>query len=120
MNNEKFEKIKNYLENLNNKDLLDIWNCYSREICNDDEIFRIEDFDEECSYLTPYDIACKIVYGNLDLKLSYFKFDAYRNFESIDENKLMSYIDIDELIEYIVNENESFNDERIREILNEN
>ena len=120
MNNEKFEKVKNYLENLNNRDLLDIWNCYSREISNGDEIFRIEDFDEECEDLTPYDIACKICYGDLDLQLSYFKFDAYCNFESINEHHLMSYIDIDELAEYIVNENESFNDEKIKEILNKN
>ena len=120
MNKEKFEKIKNYLENLNDRDLLDMWNAYSRECSNGDEIFRIEDFDEECECLTPYDIACKIHYGDLDLQLSYFKFNAYGNFESINANDLKDYIDFEDLTNCILDEDEDFNDERIREILSEN
>ena len=120
MNKEKFEKIKNYLENLNDRDLLDMWNAYSRECSNGDEIFRIEDFDEECEYLTPYDIACKICYGDFNMAESYFKFDAYGNFESINTYDLKTHIDIEELNEYIINENEDFNDDKIREILEQN
>jgi hypothetical protein len=116
MMNARKEELKAILENLEQNELLRIWNEYSA--C-DDQIFPMDEFDEIFSGYTPWEIARTCYYsGKFCPAHDYFWFNGYGNAESSDYPSDRIYID--DLADHILENNEDFDNEEIAEFLSEN
>lgn len=116
MTNARKEELKAILENLEDSELVRIWNEYSD--C-DDQIFSMDEFDEIFNGYTPWEIARTCYYsGKFCPANDYFWFNGYGNAESSDYPSDRIYID--DLADYILKNNEDFNNEEIAEFLSEN
>lgn len=113
----KQEQIKEYLKGLNDSELLSIYNEFANETYNIN-IYLMDEFDEICENMDASDIARRCFYGKFNPNDEYFIFNGYANFESSDY--LEYFIDFDELADYIIRNDEDFDDDDIREILDEN
>ena len=114
----KTEMIKDLLENMSESQLYIIANEYSDKTnYYDDRIYDMDEFDEIMSGMSPSDIATKIFYGDFRPNDNYFKFDGYANLESFDY--ISDEVDLEEIADYIVDNDEDFDDSDIREILDE-
>lgn len=97
--NERKAEIISRLKDYEDKDLLNIcrdansWDG-SFDFC---DAFDAEDIDEYLCDMKPYDIMCRIVFGNVDSVNNMLRFDAYGNLESVHEwdleSEARSYID---------------------------
>lgn len=113
------EKIREYIESLTNEEKRSLWNEY----CNadnrtDDWIYNMSEFDDINEGRMPSDIALSICYGDFRAIDDYFWFNGYANFESsnwIDDDSSPFYIN--ELISYIIENDNDLYDDNIREIL---
>lgn len=83
------EEIKEILEDLDNYELLRIWN----EFANYDTVFTSEEFDEICSGMTPTEIAMKSFYGDFNPNHDFWTFNGYENFKSSDYLTDLIYLD---------------------------
>ena len=77
----------------------------------------MEEFDEIMDGMPPWNIATKIFYGDFRPNDNYFKFDGYANLESFDY--ISDEVDLEEIADYIVDNDEDFDNSDIREILGE-
>lgn len=112
----KFELVKETLDNMSEHDLFWLYKEYVGQArLYDDKIFDMDDFNEIMSALTPMDVASKILYGDFRPNDCYFKFDGYANLESI--GCLKNAIDLDEIADYIINNENSLENNEIQEIL---
>lgn len=98
------ETIIEWLESLNDDDLLQVYNEYCGNTNNyDDEIFyNYENFFNE-NFSEPYDVVQKIAYGNYSYSHEFIKFDGYGNLETFD--RLDEVIFFEEVAKHIL-ENE--------------
>ena len=114
----KTEMIKDLFENMNESQLYTIANEYfDKTNYYDDRIYDMEEFDEIMSGMSPSDIALKIFYGDFRPNDHYFKFDGCANFQSFDY--ISDEVDLEEIADYIVDNDEDFDNSDIREILDE-
>lgn len=130
------EKILNIFKEMNDDEIVSIWNEYCYE-CNmyDDEILdydRMEELIENSNEGGLYWVN-RFFYGSDDYgsdeasanpNRNYFTFNGYGNIESFDYiynsySGEFNHIDIDDLISYIIDNNEDFNNDDIREALDE-
>lgn len=129
------EKILNIFRNMDDDEIVSIWNEYVYETNNyDDEILdydRMEELIENSNEGGLYWVN-RFFYGSDDYSSegsanpnrNYFSFNGYGNIESFDYiynsySGDFNHIDIDALIDYIIENNESFNNDDIQEILEE-
>lgn len=114
------DRIIELLEDMSNEELLNIHReyIYASE-CYDDEIFSIDRIDEICEGQDAYWIACRAYYGDFRPADPYFKFDGYGNFKSLCEFEIKEYIDIEEITDYIIDNNNALYNDDIQEILDE-
>ena len=112
------EMIKDLLENMSESQLYTIANEYfDKTGYYDDRIYDMDEFDEIMSGMSPSDIATKIFYGDFRPNDNYFKYNVDANLESCD---YISYeVDLEEIADYIVDNDEDFDNSDIREILDE-
>ena len=110
-------EIREYLENLNDGELLSLWNEYRRGQYYDGEVYYMEEFNEICESLKPIDLATKMFYGKFNPNNEYFIFNGYANLES--SNYLDDFIDIDELAQHIYDNDDSLDDYDLRNFLDE-
>ena len=114
----KTEMIKDLLENMSESQLYTIVNEYfDKTNYYDDRIYDMDEFDEIMSGMSPSDIALKIFYGDFRPNDHYFKFDGCANFQSFDY--ISDEVDLEEIADYIVDNDEDFDNSDIREILDE-
>lgn len=114
----KTEMIKDLLENMSESQLYIIANEYfDKTEYYDDRIYDIDEFDEIMSGMSPWDIAAKVFYGDFRPNDNYFKFDGYANLQSFDY--ISDEVDLEEIADYIVDNDEDFDNSDIREILDE-
>lgn len=115
----KTEMIKDLLENdMSDSHLLFIYNEYlNKTNYYDDRIYDMNEFDEIMFGMSPSDIALKIFYGDFRPNDHYFKFDGYDNLQSFDY--ISDEVDLEEIADYIVDNDEDFDNSDIREILGE-
>ena len=112
----KTEMIKDLLENMSESQLYIIVNEYfDKTNYYDDRIYDMDEFDEIMSGMSPSDIATKIFYGDFRPNDNYFKFDGYANLQSFDY--ISDEVDLEEIADYIVDNDEDFDNSDIREIL---
>lgn len=99
-------KLMELLENMDAEDLRSVSNEYNEVVCcYDDEIYRMDEFDDVCQGWTPTDIAKKILGEDFSLDDDYFVFTIY-GIESFSRFNLINHVDIEEVVEYII-ENEN-------------
>lgn len=114
----KTEMIKDLLENMSESKLYTIANEYfDKTEYYDDRIYDMDEFDEIMSGMSPSNIALKIFYGDFRPNDHYFKFDGCANLESFDY--ISDEVDLEEVADYIVDNDEDFDNGDIREILDE-
>ena len=114
----KTEMIKDLLENMSESQLYIIVNEYfDKTNYYDDRIYDMDEFDEIMSGMSPSEIATKIFYGDFRPNDNYFKFNGYANLESFDY--ISDEVDLEEIADYIVDNDEDFDNSDIREILDE-
>lgn len=111
------EEIKEYLEGINENELLAIWNCYCDNNNYDDHIYYMYELDEILNGETSSDIINKVVYGSFNSHHDYFKFNGYGNLQS--EYYLENLMYINDLAQYIYDNDEDFDNDDLRDFLDE-
>lgn len=112
------ERIKEIIEKMSNGDKLSLWNEYcGLNNLDDDYICYMEDFDEIMEGKEPWEVARCCYFGDFNPTHEYFWFNAYGNLESTDY--LGDVIDIDEIVDYIIDNEETFGYTEIMEVLAE-
>lgn len=118
MNKEnKIEELKEILKNLTENEIVNIWNEYCESnYYYDDRIEFMDDFDCLFEGKTPTEIL-EQVDSSFCICDNYFKFGIYgaESFDNPDD-----YIDYDDLANYILNNDEDFDNDEIQEFLDEN
>ena len=110
---EKREIIENAVDNLNESDLMYIWNEY----CDynnyyEDKVYYVSELDELCYGMKPTEIISR--YGDLD-SFEYFTDGVYTE----GSNDLLDLIDYGALIDYIIDNEEDFDNSDIADALEE-
>ena len=113
-----FEEIKNYLENLNDYELVAIWNDYcDKNNYYDNKIYNTDnDFDWLFENESPTKIAESVCFGNFNANDNYFIFDGYGNLKS---GYALELIYVDELARYIAENEEYFDNDELYDFCNE-
>lgn len=117
--NEMIEKrLKEYIENMDSDDLRLLHNeyCYSNNY--DDEIFYMQDLNEILSNKNPLEILDSVS-SKFNINDDYAKFNGYGWIESINSYDIKNHVYIDEIIDYILANNDPLNNDDIDEILND-
>lgn len=110
---EKRDVVENAVDNLNESDLMYIWNeyCDYNNYC-DDRVYYVSDLDELCYSMKPTEIISR--YGDLD-GFEYFTDGVYTE----GSNDLLDLIDYGALIDYIIDNEEDFDNSDIADALEE-
>lgn len=112
------EKLKEYINNLDSNELRLLHNEYCYSVNNyDDEIFYMQDLNEILANKNPLEILDSVS-SKFNINDEYATFNGYGWIESINSYDLENHIYIDDIIDYIVRNNDSLNDDGINEILN--
>ena len=119
MNSErKFELILEVLEGLTDSELLSVHREYLNETNGyDDEIYTLDDLDMIAEGQDAYWLLCRAFYGDFNPTADYFKFNGYGNIQSIFSYELSSYIDMEDIAEYCVDNDKALYNDEIQEIL---
>ena len=103
------EQIKEFLQDLDDEELKQIWNDYcNANSYSDDFVYDMDEFDDIMSNSTPTDIVNRIFYGDFKPCHEYFSFNGYANLVSSDY--LDDLIHISDLAEYIYNNQDEQSD----------
>ena len=114
------EKLSAIINEMDISDLLQLHNNYCDSVNGfDDYIYSMDDLDELCSGQDAFWITCRVFYGDFNPNDEYLKFSAYGNFISFNEWGAKDYIYIDDIIAYIIDNNDSLYNDEIQELLNE-
>ena len=97
-----YDFIIDYLINLKDDELLDLWNRYCYEENMDDCIYYNDEYFFEEYFANNVTGAVRVVcYGDYRYRDQYVVFDGYGNLESFDEHFLDNYIYISDLASYL-------------------
>lgn len=116
----RYEKIKEFLEELGTADIIMLHNQYCEESNNmDDYIYNMEEFDEIMQGMTPWEVARACFYGHEFCPAhDYFRFNGYANLESFDYAPGgNSGVYISDLAEFIDREENDLDNDDLLEIL---
>lgn len=111
------ERVRKAIDDsLSSRDLVEIWNEYSNKMgYYEDRYYEMELFNDQCNGMTPLEIAEMLYKADFNPSHKYFK-DNMWGITSF-ENDSDCDIELDDVIDYIVDNDEDFGDSRIREIL---
>lgn len=114
----KKEMLIKLIEEMNTEEQVALHNEYCIATNNyDDEIFDSEELDTLCMGQDAFWIACRVFYGDFSPSADYIKFNGYGNFQSIHKYNVTNYIDENEIADYILENNEDFENNDICYIL---
>ena len=116
----RYEKIKEFLEELDTVDIIMLHNQYCEESNNmDDYIYNMEEFDEIMQGMTPWEVARACFYGHEFCPAhDYFRFNGYANLESFNfAPGGNSGVYISDLAEFIDREENDLDNDDLQEIL---
>ena len=112
----KEDRIQAIIDTMDECEIVSMWNERCDSYCCDDEhIYSMNEIDDIIGKMWASDFLDKFD-RDFDLADDYFK-DGLWNYESF--NDIYDVVDDGELIEYMIDEDEDFGDDRIREILDE-
>ena len=110
---EKRDIVENAVDNLSECELLGIWNDYCDDNnYDDDRVYYVDELDELCYSMKPTEIISR--YGDLD-GFEYFTDGVYTE----GSNDLLDLIDYGSLIDYIIDNEEDFDNSDIADALEE-
>lgn len=113
------DAIRTAIENMNDDDLIVLWNEYTDENSGDDHVYYMEDFDEQAAdLLTPIGFVECGQEGYVNHYHKYWWIDAYgypKSFWKLISPESPVYID--ELVDAIIDDNNAFYNDKIQEIL---
>lgn len=112
------EKIREIIERMSARELINLHNEYCCANYYDDDIMDMCTINERLSGKEPMEILDMVFYGNFNPNDSYFRFDGNENLESCDYPEY-DWIDIDEIVDYIIDNDEDFDIDEIRDALDE-
>ena len=112
-------KLMELLENMDAEDLRNVSNEYNEVVCcYDDVIYRMDEFDNVFQGWTPTDIAKRILGEDFSLDDDYFVFTIY-GIESFSRFNLINHVDIEEVVEYIIENKNCLGNSDVDDILKE-
>lgn len=115
--------LQDYFDNLDTADLVSLWNRYTDEANRmDDYIYSMNDFDEMHDGMKPWDIVRAAYYsGKFCPAHDWYWYNAYGNLVSSDwpEMEGDSPYYLDEIIDYIIDEDNDLGNSDIRALLDE-
>lgn len=79
-------------DTLSVSEVIEAYNIYASDEYLE-PLYYIEEIDEICANFSVTEIAGMVINGNFSLNSEYFTFDGYGNFESVDENEALEYIE---------------------------
>lgn len=112
------EDVEDTITDMDDDDLLIVWNRYCEAVNWDDDIVNyIDEFNDMYSYEDPLEIARMVVGTGFSPNDYYFRTDCYGNLTSADSvSDLIN--DTDSLINYVVEHDEDFGNSDLRDALN--
>lgn len=114
------ERLQDLFNTMTTDEMIYIHNNYCDAVnAYDDRIYLMDEFDEIMDGVKPWEIAWSVFFGSFNPTYDYFKFNGYGNLESVYEYELKDYIDIDEIIDYIINNDDALYNDDVQEILDE-
>jgi hypothetical protein len=117
----KYDMIKEALEDMSDNDLLAVYREYCDEYGSmDDYIYDNDDYEiDELFYDSkPSEIVNRFCFGDYSCHDRYFRFDGYGNIQSFSGLKSdKSPIYIDDIADYIIDNDKDLGNDDIREIL---
>lgn len=115
---EKKQAIINIINDMSDDEMVCIWNDY-RNAANysDDYIYSVDEIDEILSDKSPWEILRMGFYGDYRPCDKFWKFDGYGNLKSFDYPADEIYPD--EIAEYCLDNDQDFDNDEIREILDD-
>ena len=116
---EKREKLVEYIDSMNNDELIELHNSYCESVgYEDDRIYGMWDLDELLEGRTPTDILCMGFYGDFNPRDRFFWFNGYGNLESTGY-AVDAPIFASDIANYILSAEDSLGNDKIKEILDE-
>ena len=99
------DKLKEAFKEINDEELIELWNEYCRESKSEDEIYHNDDNVLEDLFSEIGECVRAIFYGDYNYSHKYMQFNGYANLESFDY--ILERIDQDELADSLI-DNEEF------------
>ena len=116
---EKREKLVEYINSLDDDDLIALHNSYCEAAgYEDDRIYSMYELDELLEGSTPTDILLRGFYGDFNPRHAFFWFNGYGNLESADYMG-GTPICAEDIADYILSKEDSLGNDEIQEILDE-
>lgn len=107
--------LENLIVEMSDDDLIEIYNCYCRHNDKDgSQIYNMSDLDDELYEYSPTDII-NIVDSNFDTYDDFFMFNKRGRLISF--SYLDSYIDIDDIVDFILDDEDDLYNREIEAIL---
>lgn len=105
--NERKAEIISRLNDYDNDDLLNLFrSANSSNYCfGFADVFDAEDINEIMCDSTPYDILCRVAFGNVTSVKNYLRFDGYENLESVTVFDLYNECEdnVEEMADWLMN-----------------
>lgn len=116
----RYEAIKEVLEDMHISDIVSVYNAYC-DSCNymDNYIYSMEEFDEFMSNIEPWKVARACYYGDFCPDHDYFYYNSCGNLNSFDFIESDTPISIDDIAEYIDNQENTLNNDELYKVINE-
>lgn len=76
------EKVLQALNAASESEKLAMWNGYAQEVCPDDSIFTMNDFDFDAVFSSPTAAVDAVLYGEYDPLDKFVALDGYENLRS--------------------------------------
>lgn len=100
------EYIDEAIEKMDNKEVIDLWECYcSENDCLDDGIYNNDMDTIDGCFSKPHQAVLAVADGDWHEPDEYFRFNGYGNIESFSYwNDVNSPIDVSALIDWLIND----------------
>lgn len=114
----KYEKVKEYLEGLDDYELMIIHNEYTEMSARyDDRIYAMDEFNDVMYGRELFEVARMCYYGSFSPSDDFFWLNGYGNVDSCDYLSHGSPVCIEDIADYIVSEDDPLYNDTIEEIL---
>ena len=112
------EKIVDFINSMNTDEIVALHNSYCEAVnCMDDCIYGMEELKEVLDGVEKWNLVDMMRRGNFDFMKDFWQVNVYGNLDSYDAWELPIFVE--DIADYILSEDDSLNDDKIQEILDE-
>lgn len=111
------DRIYEILDSISDEDFVEVNNNYCDAVAQTPKIYPMTSFDDVLRNESPTEIALKVQNGNFSIYHQWFVFDGYDNL--ISSYTPQALVVINDIVDYIVDYNESLGCNEIQEYINE-